>query len=147
MFDASCPVPRGKFGNKLFHFSYYKLTVSLKIMNLNFTILYYCDIYEGSLDTRQQLSLNNVNKQMLRDNNPNRRRNNEADVRQENRSITMETRVKKDKWEIWSEYQWRLKTRRERTHWWKPENLLDVLRVAISSCIRESVEVIRVLEF
>jgi hypothetical protein len=55
----------------------------------------YCDIYEGSLDTRQQLSLNNVNKQMLRDNNTNRRRNNEADVTQENRSITMDTRVKK----------------------------------------------------
>jgi lipopolysaccharide export system protein LptC len=40
------------------------------------------------------LSLNNVNKQMLRDNNPNRRRNNETDVTQENRSITMDTRVK-----------------------------------------------------
>jgi hypothetical protein len=55
----------------------------------------YCDIYESSLDTRQQLSLNNVNEQMLRDNNPNRRRNNEADVAQENRSITVDTRVKK----------------------------------------------------
>jgi hypothetical protein len=49
--------------------------------------VYYCDMYEFSLDTRQQLSLNNVNKQMLRD-------NNEADVTQENRSITMDTQVK-----------------------------------------------------
>jgi hypothetical protein len=39
----------------------------------------YCDIYEAPPVTRQQLSLNNVNKQMLRDNNPNRRRNNETE--------------------------------------------------------------------
>jgi hypothetical protein len=43
----------------------------------------YCDIYKVPLDTRQQSSLNNVNKQMLRDNNPNRRRNNESDVTQQ----------------------------------------------------------------
>jgi hypothetical protein len=51
----------------------------------------YSDIYEAPSDTRQQLSLNNVNKQTLRDNNPNRRRNNETDVTQDNRSITIDT--------------------------------------------------------
>jgi hypothetical protein len=50
----------------------------------------YCDIYEAPPVTRQW-SLNNVNKQMLRDNNPNRRHNNETDVTQDNRSITMDT--------------------------------------------------------
>jgi hypothetical protein len=49
------------------------------------------DIFGVFLDTRRQLSLNDVNKQILRDNNPNRRRNNETDVIQENRSITMDT--------------------------------------------------------
>jgi hypothetical protein len=56
-----------------------------------------CDRFGVSLGTRRQLSLNNVNKQMLRDNNPNRRCNNTnirapITMKQCNRDVAIEGR-------------------------------------------------------